>query len=235
MFAQYRQEYPEQAELWDKMMAKAVPSNIEDKIIANIDCEKPTATRSASGMVIQEAAKLVPSLWGGSADLAPSTKTDIKGAGDFEKDNPLGWNIHFGVREHGMGAEVNGIALYGGFIPYGATFLIFSDYMRPPIRLAALMKLHVIHVFTHDSIFLGEDGPTHRAHRAARFAEDDPEREGDSARGHGRDGGRVGGRAREHVRPHPARSDKAESAGLQRRPDEGQGPAQRSLRRARHR
>jgi len=161
MFAQYRQAYPEQADLWDKMMGKVVPSNIEDIILSNIDCEKPAATRAASGMVIQEAAKLVPSLWGGSADLAPSTKTDVKGAGDFEKENPLGWNIHFGVREHGMGAAVNGIALYGGFIPYGATFLIFSDYMRPTIRLAALMGLHVVHVFTHDSIFVGEDGPTH--------------------------------------------------------------------------
>lgn len=161
MFAQYRQTYPEQAELWDKMMGKVVPPNIEEKILPNIDCEKPAATRVASGMVIQEAAKLVPSLWGGSADLAPSTKTDVKGAGDFEKDSPLGWNIHFGVREHGMGAAVNGIALYGGFIPYGATFMVFSDYMRPPIRLAALMGLHVVHVFTHDSIFVGEDGPTH--------------------------------------------------------------------------
>lgn len=161
MFAQYRQTYPEQAELWDKMMDKVVPPKIEEKILPNIDCEKPAATRVASGMVIQEAAKLVPSLWGGSADLAPSTKTDVKGAGDFEKDSPLGWNIHFGVREHGMGAAVNGIALYGGFIPYGATFMVFSDYMRPPIRLAALMGLHVVHVFTHDSIFVGEDGPTH--------------------------------------------------------------------------
>jgi len=161
MFVQYRAQFPEQAELWDTMMAKNVPSNIEQETLTKLDCEKPTATRAASGMVIQEAAKLVPSLWGGSADLAPSTKTDIKGAGSFEKDTPDGWNIHFGVREHGMGSTVNGIALYGGFIPYGATFLIFSDYMRPAIRLAALMKLHVIHVFTHDSIFVGEDGPTH--------------------------------------------------------------------------
>lgn len=161
MFARYRRDHPEQAELWDRMMGKVVPSNIEDQILPNIDCEKPVATRVASGMVIQEAVKLVPSLWGGSADLAPSTKTDVKGGGDFSKDNPLGWNIHFGVREHGMGSAVNGIALYGGFIPYGATFLIFSDYMRPTIRLAALMGLHVVHVFTHDSIFVGEDGPTH--------------------------------------------------------------------------
>lgn len=161
LFAKYRAEFPEQADLWDKMMAKAVPADIEDTIIHNIDCEKPTATRAASGMAIAEIAKLVPSLWGGSADLAPSTKTDIKGAGSFERDTPAGWNIHFGVREHAMGATVNGIALYGGFIPYGATFMIFSDYMRPTIRLAALMKAHVIHVFTHDSFFVGEDGPTH--------------------------------------------------------------------------
>lgn len=161
MFAKYKEAYPEQAQLWDKMMAKAVPSNIDDEFIASLDCEKPTATRAASGMIIAQAAKLVPSLWGGSADLAPSNKTNIKGAGDFSKDTPDGWNIHFGIREHGMGAAVNGIALYGGFIPYGATFMVFSDYMRPTIRLAALMKLQSIQVLTHDSIFVGEDGPTH--------------------------------------------------------------------------
>lgn len=161
LFAKYRAEFPDQAELWDKMMTKAVPANIEDSIIAKLDCEKPTATRASSGMVIAEIAKLVPSLWGGSADLAPSNKTDIKGAGSFEKDTPQGWNIHFGVREHAMGSAVNGIALYGGFIPYGATFLIFSDYLRPTIRLAALMHQQAIEVFTHDSFFVGEDGPTH--------------------------------------------------------------------------
>lgn len=161
MFAKYRAEFPEQAELWDKMIAKAVPAGIEDLIMPTIDCEKPTATRASSGMAIQQIAKLVPSLWGGSADLAPSTKTDIKGAGSFEKDTPLGWNIHFGVREHGMMSAVNGMALYGGFIPYGSTFLMFVDYARPTIRLAALMNLQVIHVYTHDSFFVGEDGPTH--------------------------------------------------------------------------
>jgi transketolase len=161
LFAKYRAEFPEQAQLWDKMMGKKVPANIEDLIMPTIDCEKPTATRASSGMAIQEIAKLVPSLWGGSADLAPSTKTDIKSAASFEKDTPLGWNIHFGVREHGMMSEVNGIALYGGFIPYGSTFLMFCDYARPTIRLAALMKLQVIQVYTHDSFFVGEDGPTH--------------------------------------------------------------------------
>jgi transketolase len=119
----------------------------------------------------------LPALCGGSADLDPSTKTALKGLGDFnpplqpdsdpQGSDSAGWshsgrNLHFGVREHAMGAIVNGLGAHGGFLPYGSTFLIFSDYMRPPIRLAALMGLHVIHVFTHDSIALGEDGPTHQ-------------------------------------------------------------------------
>jgi len=137
---------------------------------------KGVATREASGKVMNAIAARLPALGGGSADLDPSTKTALKGLGDF---NPSaagedqqgsaggGWshagrNLHFGVREHAMGAIVNGLAAHGGFIPYGATFLIFSDYMRPPIRLAALSRLHVVHVFTHDSIALGEDGPTHQ-------------------------------------------------------------------------
>jgi transketolase len=137
---------------------------------------KGIATRAASGKVMNAIAPRLPALSGGSADLDPSTKTALKGLGDF---NPPaagddqqgsaggGWslagrNLHFGVREHAMGAIVNGLAAHGGFIPYGATFLIFSDYMRPPIRLAALSGLHVVHVFTHDSIALGEDGPTHQ-------------------------------------------------------------------------
>ena len=161
MFEKYRSEFPEQAELWDKMMARAVPTEIEDTILSTIDCSKPTATRASSGAAIKEIAQHVPSLWGGSADLAPSTKTDIKGAGSFSKQDRAGWNIHFGVREHGMGAIVNGISLYGGFIPYGATFMMFSDYLRPTVRLASLMNIQAIEVFTHDSIFVGEDGPTH--------------------------------------------------------------------------
>jgi transketolase len=138
---------------------------------------KGMATRDASSKVMNAFAAKVPAFTGGSADLNPSTKTALNGLGDF---NPLaskgedlqgsdsaGWgyqgrNLHFGVREHAMGAIVNGMAAHGGTIPFGATFLIFSDYMRPPMRLAALMKLHVIHVFTHDSIALGEDGPTHQ-------------------------------------------------------------------------
>ncbi len=119
-------------------------------------------TRSASGKVINLVAAKIPELFGGSADLAPSNETNIKGGGDFLPETPGGRNIHFGIREHGMGAILNGMARYGGVIPFGATFLIFSDYVRPAIRLAALMKSRVIYVFTHDSIGVGEDGPTHQ-------------------------------------------------------------------------
>jgi transketolase len=139
--------------------------------------EKGLATRESSGKVMNALAPRLPALAGGSADLDPSTKTALSNFGDFRpprtgergKFDPIvehgdytGRNLHFGVREHAMGAIVNGLAAHGGFIPYGATFLIFSDYMRPPIRLAALSRLHVVHVFTHDSIALGEDGPTHQ-------------------------------------------------------------------------
>ena len=123
---------------------------------------KPVATRNASEKVLNAIAPRLPELMGGAGDLAPSTKTLMKGAGDFEAGHYAGRNMHFGIREHGMGTVLNGMALHGGILPYGATFLIFSDYMRPPIRLAALMEQQVIYVFTHDSIGLGEDGPTHQ-------------------------------------------------------------------------
>jgi transketolase len=130
---------------------------------------KGMASRAASGKVMNAIAAALPALCGGSADLDPSTNTALKGLGDFGPPVPgdaargyAGRNLHFGVREHAMGAIVNGLAAHGGFIPYGATFLIFSDYLRPPLRLAALTGLHVVHVFTHDSIALGEDGPTHQ-------------------------------------------------------------------------
>jgi len=138
---------------------------------------KGMATRAAGGKILNAIAPKLPALFGGSADLDPSTHTALKEQGDFnppsqpgedaEGSTGGGWsragrNLHFGVREHAMGAIVNGLAAHGGFIPYGSTFLIFSDYMRPPIRLAALMGLHVVHVYTHDSIALGEDGPTHQ-------------------------------------------------------------------------
>lgn len=121
------------------------------------------ATRKVSGKVINAIAPKIPELAGGSADLAPSTNTLMEGGGAFLPDAPPGGrNFHFGVREHGMGAILNGMARHGGLIPYGATFLVFSDYMRPAIRLAALMRIRVIYVFTHDSVGLGEDGPTHQ-------------------------------------------------------------------------
>ncbi|MEE8591225.1 MAG: transketolase C-terminal domain-containing protein, partial [Spirochaetia bacterium] len=119
------------------------------------------ATRKASGAVLNSIATGVPHLVGGSADLAPSNNTLIKDSGSFQADSPEGRNMHFGIREHGMGAIANGMALHGGLRPYCATFFVFSDYMRPSIRLAALMGLPVIYVFTHDSVFVGEDGPTH--------------------------------------------------------------------------
>jgi transketolase len=120
------------------------------------------ATRAASGAVINAIAPKVPELIGGSADLASSTNTIVKGAPDISPEDYSGRNFHFGIREHGMGSMMNGLSLHGGVIPYGATFLIFSDYMRPAIRLACIMKRHVIYVYTHDSIGLGEDGPTHQ-------------------------------------------------------------------------
>lgn len=120
------------------------------------------ASRAASGIVINAIASKLPELIGGSADLASSTNTIIKGEPSFSAENYAGRNFHFGIREHGMGSIMNGMSLTGGIIPYGATFLIFSDYMRPPVRLACIMSRHVIYVYTHDSIGLGEDGPTHQ-------------------------------------------------------------------------
>ena len=120
------------------------------------------ASRAASGMVLNAIAPKIPELIGGSADLASSTNTIVKGAPSISADDYSGRNFHFGIREHGMGSVMNGMAVHGGVIPYGATFLIFSDYMRPTLRLAAFMKQHVIYVYTHDSIGLGEDGPTHQ-------------------------------------------------------------------------
>ena len=124
--------------------------------------DKPMATREASGRVMNAIVDRVHSFTGGSADLAPSTKTLLKDHGNYGFEEYCGHNLHFGVREHAMGSIANGMALHGGIIPYTAIFLIFSDYMRPPIRLAALMDLRVMYIFTHDSIGLGEDGPTHQ-------------------------------------------------------------------------
>jgi transketolase len=149
------------ADLYAKLMARAVPSDLFEELCKAAPA-KDAATRVQGSVVEQRAAALVPSLVGGAADLNPSTKTYIEGSGAIKKGDFAGRNIHFGIREHAMGSFVNGMAVSDGFIPFGSTFLIFSDYMRPAIRLAALSHLQSIFVFTHDSVYLGEDGPTHQ-------------------------------------------------------------------------
>jgi transketolase len=160
VFKSFRDKHPEQAALWDTMQKGALPDGWEAKLPQFPADKKGMASREASGQVLNAIAPVFPWLIGGAADLAPSTKTLVKGGGDFENET-AGRNLHFGIREHAMGAVLNGLAVCG-LRPYGATFLIFSDYMKPPIRLAALMQLPTIYVFTHDSIGLGEDGPTHQ-------------------------------------------------------------------------
>lgn len=158
----YEEAYPELNVEWKGWVGGELPESW-DRDIPNFPADpKGMATRGASGTVLNAIAPYVPNLLGGSADLAPSNKTLIKGEGDFQAGVSDGRNLRFGVREHAMGSVMNGISLHGGLIPYGGTFLIFSDYMRPAIRMAALMGLKVIYIFTHDSIGLGEDGPTHQ-------------------------------------------------------------------------
>jgi len=158
----YHSAFPDLASEFDRRIAGELPDGWEDKLPVFPSDPKGMATRAASGKVINAIAAALPELMGGSADLAPSTNTLITAAESFQADSPQGRNLHFGVREHGMGSIVNGMAAHGGFIPYGATFLVFSDYMRPAIRLSALSHFKSIWVFTHDSIGLGEDGPTHQ-------------------------------------------------------------------------
>jgi transketolase len=162
---------PERKELLDRASAYRLPDGWADALPSWDPDPKGVATRKASGEVLNALADVLPELWGGSADLAESNNTTMKGADSFgpvsaktkEWDaNPYGRTLHFGVREHAMGSILNGIVLHGPTRPYGATFLVFSDYMRPPVRLAALQKLPVTYVWTHDSIGLGEDGPTHQ-------------------------------------------------------------------------
>ncbi|MBM4467225.1 MAG: transketolase [Chloroflexi bacterium] len=161
-FAAYAAEYPGLAEEWRLVMAGQLPAGWDADLPAFRPEDGPLATRVASGKVLNAIAPHLFNLIGGSADLAPSCNTYLKGYGDFSADNPGGRNFHFGVREHAMGGILSGLALHGGVIPYGSTFLVFSDYMRPSIRLAAMMEIPVIYVFTHDSIGIGEDGPTHQ-------------------------------------------------------------------------
>ena len=159
----YRQVYPQEAHQLVEDLSGNLPLGWDHDLSTMFSSSnKPIATREASGLIMNEIAKRVHSFTGGSADLAPSTKTLLKERGYFGFDDKVDHNMHFGIREHAMGAIANGMSLHSGTIPYTATFMIFYDYMRPPIRLAALMGIRVIYVFTHDSIGVGEDGPTHQ-------------------------------------------------------------------------
>lgn len=161
MFAAFEQAKPKKAKEWKAAFSGELPEKLVKKI-ADFEPGTSMATRAASGKVLQDLAKAVPYLVGGSADLAPSNNTYMKGLGDIGKKNFKGRNFHFGVREIGMGAVMNGIQLHGGFRIFGGTFLVFADYVRPTTRIAALMGLPVIYVYTHDSFYVGEDGPTHQ-------------------------------------------------------------------------
>ncbi|MFL6137863.1 MAG: transketolase [Frankiaceae bacterium] len=164
-FDAWAQAQPERARELERMRARRLPDGWADAL-PTFEAGKAMATRKASGAVINAIAPVLPELWGGSADLAESNNTDIEGADDFLPDahggSPYGRTLHFGIREHAMGSIMNGITLHGPTRVYGGTFLVFSDYMRPPVRLAALMRIPTIYVWTHDSIGLGEDGPTHQ-------------------------------------------------------------------------
>ena len=159
LFDAYKREYPELAELLERSFNKEWGGEYKKYLPTFTE---PMATRQASGKVLNSIAKHMPFLLGGSADLSESNNTYLHGMGEFLAENPTGRNLHFGVREHAMGTILNGMAYHGGILPYGGTFLIFSDYMRPSIRIASMAGLQVIYVFTHDSIGLGEDGPTHQ-------------------------------------------------------------------------
>ena len=169
-FDAWAEAHPERKQLWDRLQARELPEGIADALPA-FEAGKDVSTRAASGTVINALAAELPELWGGSADLAESNLTTIKDAKSFIPSSwsthewsgdPHGRVLHFGIREHAMGAILNGIVLHGPTRPFGGTFLIFSDYMRPPVRLAALMNIPTIFVWTHDSVALGEDGPTHQ-------------------------------------------------------------------------
>ncbi len=162
MMLSYRDNFPELAAEWERRQAGSLPADWENSLPTFPVDEKGAATRAVSGKVINALAEVLPEMIGGSADLGPSNKTHINGADDFRAPDFGGRNIRFGVREHAMGAVLNGLALHQGVRVFGGTFMVFCDYMKPAIRLAAMMGLPVIYIFTHDSIGLGEDGPTHQ-------------------------------------------------------------------------
>jgi transketolase len=161
-FDAYRQAYPDLADAWVDAVSGHLPAGWDAALPRFAPQDGPLATRAASGKALNAIADGLPTLMGGSADLAPSNKTFLNGLPEFQKGCYEGRNIRFGVREHAMGAILNGLYLHHGIRPYGGTFLVFADYMRPAIRMASLMKLPVIYVFTHDSVAVGEDGPTHQ-------------------------------------------------------------------------
>ncbi len=160
LFDRYSSTHADKAQLFKDFLAKKLPANLKE-LLPKFSPEKAYATRNSGGEVMKAIFANVPNFLGGSADLAPSTKTMVKEYGSYQKTNYAGRNLHFGIREHGMGAIVAGMGYYGGLIPFGSTFFVFTDYMRPPIRISALSGLQGIYVMTHDSIFVGEDGPTH--------------------------------------------------------------------------
>ena len=161
-FRAYKEVYPELGAEFERRMAGELPKDWTNGLRTFAADQKGTATRNSSGIVLNEIAERLPELMGGSADLAPSTKTWINSSRAFQANSREGRNIHFGVREHSMGGVVNGMAYHGGVLPFGSTFLVFSDYMRPAVRISALSHLHSIWIYTHDSIGVGEDGPTHQ-------------------------------------------------------------------------
>ena len=161
-FKAFAQEHLALATEFQRVTERQLPNEWDSGLPAFTPADGPMATRVASGKVIEILGTRLPEMMGGSADLAPSTHTKIDGAGNFEPEDWAGRNMHFGIRENAMGAILNGMALHSGLIPYGGTFFVFSDYMRPPMRLAAMNALPVIYIFTHDSIGMGEDGPTHQ-------------------------------------------------------------------------
>ncbi|MBI9072797.1 MAG: transketolase [Melioribacteraceae bacterium] len=161
LFEEWKSKNSELAKEYEKFVSGVIPENLEEELLSVLP-DSVKATRALSGMVMQKIAELIPGFVGGSADLKPSTNTYLDAYESIQSDSFGGRNFHYGIREHAMGSINNGLALYSSFIPFGATFMVFADYMRPAVRLAALMKLKQIFIFTHDSVFVGEDGPTHQ-------------------------------------------------------------------------
>jgi len=162
LFDNYSRVQPLKAADFKRRLTGELPDGWDADLPVYPADPKGVQTRAASGKALNHFAAKIPELIGGSADLAPSNNTNMPGLGDYQKETPIGRNMHYGVREHAMGSVVNGMVYHGGLRPFGATFLVFADYMRPPLRIAALSHLSSIWIFTHDSIGVGEDGPTHQ-------------------------------------------------------------------------